>query len=129
MPIYVRDVGMSLVTAINWLFNFVLSVTYAPLQEQLDFDGLFGYYAAWCVLAFVLILLFVPETRNKSLEELDATFAVQTRIRAAHSLRLCRYYVLRYLLFQWNTAKPQLTIELRDPVTKRISFDPQYIQF
>lgn len=47
MPLYVRDLGMSLFTAVTWLFNFVLSVTFPPFLRAFGLTGTFGYYSAW----------------------------------------------------------------------------------
>jgi hypothetical protein len=42
-----------------------------PLMiEKIDF-GIFYFYAAMGVTTFICVLLFVPETRGKSLEEID----------------------------------------------------------
>lgn len=41
--------------------------------------GAFGFYAALNMVAFVMILLWVPETKQRTLEELDYVFAVPTR--------------------------------------------------
>ncbi|OCH83653.1 general substrate transporter, partial [Obba rivulosa] len=70
-PLYVRDVGMSLATSVLWFFNFVVAITFPPLLKAFKPEGAFGWYAAWNVAGFVLILLFVPETKALSLEELD----------------------------------------------------------
>lgn len=49
--------GMSTVTAINWFFNFLPAVTFPKFQDAFTYTGAFGYYAAWCVVAWFLILL------------------------------------------------------------------------
>lgn len=33
-------------------------------------EGAFGWYAAWCLILWVLVLLFMPETKALTLEEL-----------------------------------------------------------
>lgn len=62
---------MSWATAITWCFNFVLSISFPPLLQAFKPQGAFGFYAAWCLVLWVLILLFVPETKALTLEELD----------------------------------------------------------
>ena len=44
------------------------------------------------------MLLFVPETKAKTLEELDQIFSVPTHIHAAYGLRQIPYFVKRYIL-------------------------------
>lgn len=42
--------------------------------------GAFGVYAGFNVLALILIYLFVPETKQLTLEELDKVFSVPTKV-------------------------------------------------
>ncbi|VVT44594.1 uncharacterized protein SAPINGB_P000468 [Magnusiomyces paraingens] len=77
-PLHVRDVGMSMATITLWGFNFLLSLTWPALLKAFKPQGAFGYYAAWNVIGFVLVFLFVPETKALSLEELDRVFSVPT---------------------------------------------------
>jgi Sugar (and other) transporter len=88
-PLYIRDVGMSFATAITWLLcvhasvretnyrltrlcsNFVVAITFPRLLGAFRPQGAFGWYAAWNIVGFFAILLFVPETKALSLEELD----------------------------------------------------------
>lgn len=66
---------MSLATATTWFFNFVLSITYPSLQTAFTPTGAFGWYAGWNIVGFVAVLLFLPETKGLSLEELDQVFS------------------------------------------------------
>lgn len=65
-PITCRDVGMSLATAILWLFNFVLAFTFPLLQAAFTSTGAFGFYAAWCIVLWFAVILFMPETKGTS---------------------------------------------------------------
>jgi len=99
-PLYLREVGMSFATATLWFFNFVLAVSFPSLLYKFQPAGAFGFYAAWCLVLWVLVLLFVRETKGKTLEELDQVFAVPTRVHAAYGLRQIRYWFKKYLLRQ-----------------------------
>jgi hypothetical protein len=70
-PLYVREIGMSLATAWLWFFNFVVAITFPRLLTAFTPQGAFGWYAGWNAIGFFLILLFVPETKALTLEELD----------------------------------------------------------
>ncbi|CAE6405231.1 unnamed protein product [Rhizoctonia solani] len=70
-PLYVRDLGMSFATATCWFFNFIVAITFPRLLGAFKPQGAFGWYAAWNIVGWCLILLFVPETKALSLEELD----------------------------------------------------------
>ncbi|KZT10603.1 uncharacterized protein LAESUDRAFT_809556 [Laetiporus sulphureus 93-53] len=97
-PLYVRDVGMGFSTAVLWFFNFVVAITFPPLLGAFKPQGAFGWYAAWNVVGFVVILLFVPETKALSLEELDQVFSVPTRTHAAYQLKALPHNIKKYFL-------------------------------
>ncbi|OOG00304.1 hypothetical protein ASPCADRAFT_502650 [Aspergillus carbonarius ITEM 5010] len=101
-PLQVREVGMSWATATTWCFNFILSFTWPLLLRAFKPQGAFGWYAAWCVIGWFLVLLFVPETKELTLEELDQVFSVSTRKHAAYQLKNAwwhfRVWVLRQKL-------------------------------
>ncbi|GLA30379.1 hypothetical protein ACMYSQ_001633 [Aspergillus niger] len=101
-PLQVREVGMSWATATTWCFNFILSFTWPMLLRAFKPQGAFGWYAAWCVIGWFLVLLFVPETKELTLEELDQVFSVSTRKHASYQLKNAwwhfRVWVLRQKL-------------------------------
>ncbi|KAF8736151.1 hypothetical protein AX14_000792 [Amanita brunnescens Koide BX004] len=105
-PLYVRDIGMSFATAVLWFFNFVVSITFPRLLGAFKPQGAFGWYAAWNVVGFVAVLLFVPETKALSLEELDQVFSVPTRVQAVYQLKVFRHVILKYF-FGRKVEKPR----------------------
>jgi hypothetical protein len=111
-PLYVRSYGMSLATATTWFFNFLLSITWPSLNEAFTTQGAFSWYAAWNLIGFVLVLLFLPETKGKTLEELDQVFSVPTHIHAAYGLRQFTYFFKRYLFRQH--IEPEKLFERED---------------
>jgi hypothetical protein len=111
-PLYVRSYGMSLATATTWFFNFVLSITWPSLLKAFKPQGAFGWYAAWNIIGWVLILLFLPETKGLSLEELDQVFSVPTHVHAAYGIRQIGYFVRKYILRQ--NVKPEVLYQRED---------------
>ncbi|MCJ1304815.1 hypothetical protein MMC08_007628 [Hypocenomyce scalaris] len=111
-PLYVRSYGMSLATATTWFFNGVLSITWPSLQTAFTTTGAFCWYAAWNIVGFVLVLLFMPETKGKTLEELDQVFSVPTRVHAAYGVRQIGYFFRRYILQQY--VEPERLYEHED---------------
>jgi len=81
---------MSSAVAVTNLWASALSLTFPALLSFLGSQGAFTLYAALNVVAFVLVFLFVPETRLETLDELDVVFSVSTR-------RFVRYQVMEYL--------------------------------
>ncbi|KAL4940147.1 hypothetical protein BDV06DRAFT_230548 [Aspergillus oleicola] len=99
-PLYVRSYGMALATATTWLFNFVLAITWPSLRIAFTDQGAFSWYAGWCVVGWWLVLMFMPETRGKTLEELDQVFSVSTRFHARYGLRQIPFFIRKYILRQ-----------------------------
>ncbi|KAJ7436908.1 hypothetical protein B0H11DRAFT_2255813 [Mycena galericulata] len=99
-PLYIREIGMSFATATTWFFNFVLSITFPSLLSAFKPQGAFGFYAAWCCILWVLILLFVRETKGRTLEELDQVFSLPMRQHAAYGLRQVPYGFKKFILRQ-----------------------------
>ena len=68
------------------------------MQTAFTPQGAFSWYAVWNIIGFFLILTLLPETKGKTLEELDQVFSVPTKVHAAYGLRQLRYIVKRYIL-------------------------------
>ncbi|CCA67930.1 related to myo-inositol transport protein ITR1 [Serendipita indica DSM 11827] len=104
-PLYVRELGMSLAIAITWFFNFVVSITFPRLLGAFKPQGAVSWYAGWNAIGFFIILLFVPETKALSLEELDAVFSVSTRRHAMYQLRQVPIFIRKHILRQKNVQE------------------------
>jgi len=97
-PLYVRDIGMSLATAVTWGFNFILAITFPSLRSAFTITGAFCWYAAWNVVGFFLVFFFVYETKELSLEELDAVFSIKSYTHTAYQLRQGKRWIKRRIL-------------------------------
>ena len=78
-PLSHREVGMSWAVATCLFWAAILSISLPRMLAVMEVTGVFGFYAGMNVVAFVMIFLFVPETKQRTLEELDYIFAVPTR--------------------------------------------------
>ncbi|KAK9422342.1 putative Major facilitator superfamily (MFS) profile domain-containing protein [Seiridium unicorne] len=72
-PSSTRAKGVALSTATCWLSNFIVGVATPPMIDGIGF-GTYVFYAGWCFLAFFWAWMFVPETKGKSLEQMDEVF-------------------------------------------------------
>ena len=120
-PLYIRDVGMSFATSSTWLFNFIVAFTFPRLLTAFRPQGAFGWYAGWNLIGWFLILLFVPETKALSLEELDQVFNVPTKTQAAygvkslmHSLDIARGKDVPELLPPYRAHFPMADVEVAE---------------
>jgi MFS transporter, SP family, galactose:H+ symporter len=71
-PLRVRGAAMSAVTVTNWASNLAVAVTFLTLVGVLGHAGTFWLYGAIAVVAWVFLYLLVPETKGKSLEQIEA---------------------------------------------------------
>ena len=71
-PLHLRAPAMAVCTIGNWLANFVVSVSFLSLNNLITKQGTFWLYAAISIGAFVFFAARVPETKDRSLEEIEA---------------------------------------------------------
>lgn len=105
-PLYIRPIGMSLATATTWFFNALLSLTWPSMVQSWTTQGAFSWYATWNLIGWVLVLLFLPETKEKTLEELDAVFNVPLRSLMSYGVKQFFYFWGHYVLRR-DVPKPE----------------------
>jgi len=70
-PNRIKGIAMSFSTAVSWLCVF-LAVYFAPvIQGTLGLSYLFGIFGLFSVLAFIFVKIWIPETKGKTLEEIE----------------------------------------------------------
>jgi Sugar (and other) transporter len=68
----VRGRAMSLATIANWGFNLIVSLTFLDLVAAVGVGGAFSTYTALSVVALGFIIATVPETKGRSLENIES---------------------------------------------------------
>ncbi|KAI0067795.1 general substrate transporter [Artomyces pyxidatus] len=81
LPLNVRAKGVSLSTATNWAFNFLVGMATPVLQEVISWR-LYPMHGFFCACSFVLVYFLYPETMGIPLEEMDAVFGEDEREEA-----------------------------------------------
>jgi SP family galactose:H+ symporter-like MFS transporter len=71
-PLAVRGRGTSAATFANWASNLAVALTFLLLVDGIGAAGTFFIYAAMSVGAWVFTKALVPETKGKSLEQIEA---------------------------------------------------------
>ena len=71
-PLRVRATAMSLATAIQWLANLLVSLTFLTMLDRLGTRLTFSIYASLCFLGFFFSYCLVPETKGLSLETIES---------------------------------------------------------
>uniref|UniRef100_A0A0E0MHH5 Major facilitator superfamily (MFS) profile domain-containing protein n=1 Tax=Oryza punctata TaxID=4537 RepID=A0A0E0MHH5_ORYPU len=75
MPLRLRAQGASLGMAVNRLTCGVVSMTFISLADGITMPGCFFLYAGVAAVACVFVYVRLPETRGRSLEDMDVLFA------------------------------------------------------
>jgi MFS family permease len=72
-PNSMRSRGVSIVASTNWMFNFIIGLTTRDMLASMKY-GTYIFFAAFCAGGGLFVWLLVPETKDKTLEELDVYF-------------------------------------------------------
>jgi Sugar (and other) transporter len=68
----VRGTAMGVAVCLHWGANFLVSQTFPVMLDGWGPGPVFLGYAALGVVAFAFVKLLVPETKGRSLEEMEA---------------------------------------------------------
>jgi MFS family permease len=75
MPTRIRSNGMSIALVINQAVSTTIAATFLPTVGKYGYATMFFAFAAFTVIYFVTAAFFLPETKGKTLEEIEAHFA------------------------------------------------------
>ena len=70
-PLKVRGVGMSIGSLSHWGFNAIIAFTFLTLVNGIGIASTFWLYGAVCVVGLIWGYYYIPETKGKSLEEIE----------------------------------------------------------
>ncbi|RWR96879.1 polyol transporter 5 [Cinnamomum micranthum f. kanehirae] len=74
IPLRLRAQGMSLAVAINCVTGGVLSMTFLSLYKAISIGGTFFLFAGVSTLSWIFFYSFLPETKGRTLEEMETIF-------------------------------------------------------
>ena len=78
-PAYARSKACSAATLINWSLGFVVTFSFDKAQVALTPAGCFAFFAIVCIVCLIFVGTVMPETKGKSIDEIQAEFRVATR--------------------------------------------------
>jgi sugar porter (SP) family MFS transporter len=70
-PNRIRGAAMAVAVSSLWIACFLLTITFPVLNRRLGSAGTFWLYGAICVAGFIFVFFKLPETKGKSLEQLE----------------------------------------------------------
>jgi SP family galactose:H+ symporter-like MFS transporter len=71
-PNRLRGSGASAATVANWSANLLITLTFLTAVDGLGKDVVFWIYAGFAALGLVFVRFFIPETKGRALEDIDA---------------------------------------------------------
>ena len=74
MPTRIRSNGMSIALVINQLVSTTLAVIFLPVASKYGYSAMFFLFAGFTVVYFLTAAFVLPETKGKTLEEIEALF-------------------------------------------------------
>ncbi|KAK9818467.1 hypothetical protein WJX74_006914 [Apatococcus lobatus] len=74
-PSRLRGQAVSLALGVHWVANFAIGQLFLPAVEKFGLPGVYLFFAAICFITVGFTQSSVPETKGKSLEEVEALLA------------------------------------------------------
>ncbi|KAJ2947823.1 hypothetical protein O0L34_g9611 [Tuta absoluta] len=71
LPSRIRGTAASLATGFNWTCTFLVTKTFHNIIAAIQMYGTVWLFAVLCAVGLLFVIFFVPETRGKSLEEIE----------------------------------------------------------
>lgn len=82
-PARVRGRGIALATAVNWGSAYLVSQFFLSLVQAIGSSMTFWLFAAFCAISFVWVYRYVPETKQKSLEQIQQMWSAKLHAEPA----------------------------------------------
>ncbi|KAF3974576.1 hypothetical protein CMV_002106 [Castanea mollissima] len=73
-PLRLRAQGSSLAISVNRLVSGLVAMTFLSISREISFGGMFFALAGIMVVGTIFFYYYLPETKGKSLEEIEALF-------------------------------------------------------
>ncbi|MFP5210364.1 MAG: MFS transporter [Acidobacteriota bacterium] len=74
MPTRIRSNGMSIALVINQMASTTLAAIFLPFVSKYGYSSIFFLFGGFTVVYFLVAVFFLPETKGKTLEEIEAYF-------------------------------------------------------
>ncbi len=85
MPTRIRSNGMSIALVLNQMVSTILAGIFLPFVSKYGYSRIFFLFATCTVVYLLIVAIFLPETKGKTLEEIEEYFDDPKRRRAIAS--------------------------------------------
>ena len=112
-PLSHREVGMSFAVATNNFWASVITFAFPRMLKAMSTQGAFGFYSGLNLLVLLMVFLWMPETKQRSLEQLDYIFSTSMRTHMNfQATEVLPWWFRRYILFKKGEKVPKLYPDL-----------------
>ncbi|KAJ5981154.1 hypothetical protein N7522_013969 [Penicillium canescens] len=103
-----RSQGMAICSVFLYLWSFIVTYNFEGMQKSMTYTGLtIGFFGGLAALGFFYQLFFMPETKDKTLEEIDELFLMPTsKLVALNMSNLVKRFRPRHTPQQVDTHNP-----------------------
>ncbi|XP_028411873.1 solute carrier family 2, facilitated glucose transporter member 8-like [Dendronephthya gigantea] len=84
-PTNVRGIASGIATQVNWLGVFIVTKFYVNMKHSMHPYGMYWFFAAVCLVSVIYVFIFLPETKGKTLEEVQRLFAAHRDLHGPDS--------------------------------------------
>ena len=74
MPNRVRTLAASIATFVNWTFAAIITYFFHSIANKITGAGAFGIFAGIMAFSIIFVIIFLPETKGHTLEEIQENF-------------------------------------------------------
>ncbi|XP_045468103.1 facilitated trehalose transporter Tret1-like [Harmonia axyridis] len=71
LPFETKSLAASLATSFNWICTFIITVTFPSITHMFGYFAVFWFYCCMVITSGLLTWLFVPETRGRTLTDIE----------------------------------------------------------
>jgi len=86
-PLKIRGLAEGTAAASNWAANLLVSLTFLTLVQALGPSRTFWLYALFGVAAWIFCYYLVPETKGRTLEEIERSLGAKVAVRAPDAIQ------------------------------------------
>lgn len=81
----IKGVAGSAAGAFNWTLAFIVTSTFEAMNNNFGRGQTFWVFCGFCIVGLAFVIIFVPETKGKSLTEIQQLLAGEKEIRSENA--------------------------------------------
>jgi hypothetical protein len=102
-PTYLRSYGMTSSACLLFLSSFIVTYNFSAMEDAMTRTGLtLGFYGGIAILGEAYQIVFMPETKDKTLEEIDIVFSRPTMDIVRENLASTRMTISDFFKGRWR---------------------------